>query len=148
MPRYWKTLTVIWASFCGSVTAAQIPEEFQSRKCKVLFSQISVHPEIDAQLAWRNGDHRFYQWVGLAPVIPFDDGYPTHKGAFTDKLKSANGIKTLQGLNDYGSSPDCLGFEKSAINYAPRYNSAILEISLNQDLQRALTKSAIRKSRP
>jgi len=148
VPKYLETIAVAGVAFYGSMAAGQIPEEFQSPKCKMLFNQISTHPETDAMLAWRKGDRRFYQWVGLAPIIPFEEGHPTLKGAFTDKVKSTNGVKTLQGLNDFGSSPDCLGFQKSATNYAPRYNSTILEISVSPDFQRALAKAVTRKSRP
>jgi hypothetical protein len=148
MLSFWRLTTLALALFPVSMAAAQIPEEFQSKACTALFSQISVHPETDAQLAWMKGDRRFYELVRFAPDVPFENNHPTHNGAFTDKLKAANGVKRLDGINDYGSSPKCLGFEKSAENYAPRYNSTVLEISLNKPLQNALAKYAKRKSRP
>ncbi|WP_189338558.1 hypothetical protein [Sphingobium sp. SCG-1] len=140
--------TLVCAFLHGSLAAAQIPEELQSQECKSLFSQISAQPETDALMAWWKGDHRFYQLIGFALYVPLGPGNPIDQSGFTEKLQSANGLKTLLGVNDYGSSPDCVGFYKSAIRYVPRYNSTILDISLSEGIQTALSKLTKGKTTP
>lgn len=144
MFKFGKITLLISVLFASHARAAKIPEDFQSKECQALFSQISPHPETDALLAWRDGDHRFYQIVEFSSYIPFSRNRNNDR-YFNDQIKKKNGFKRLQGISDHDSSIECLGFKESATAYAPRYNSTILDVTLDVQLQDALSKNSKNK---